>query len=161
MEIKRCPRCKQELSVTLFYHDKLSMDGYSFYCKQCTRVIQIISREKHAARQIENHHKYYLNHKDEIAKRDKEYRRTPQGKRVNVKKYYRMRAKYPEKFKAREQLRDAVKSGKIKRGVCEVCGSPKTEGHHPDYNKPLEVKWLCQRHHRELEGRLLVVAPIP
>lgn len=34
---------------------------------------------------------------------------------------------------------------------CERCGDPKTERHHDDYDKPLEVRWLCkschERHH--------------
>jgi hypothetical protein len=60
-----------------------------------------------------------------------------------------MRLKYPEKFKARELLSYAVKIGVIKRGRCEVCNSTKTEAHHQDYNKPLEVNWVCQIHHRE------------
>lgn len=33
---------------------------------------------------------------------------------------------------------------------CEVCGTKDVEKHHPDYSKPLEVKWLCRDHHLEL-----------
>ncbi|GAG03219.1 unnamed protein product, partial [marine sediment metagenome] len=41
-------------------------------------------------------------------------------------------------------------SGRLKRGKCLVCGDEKTEAHHEDYSKPLEVKWLCKKHHSEL-----------
>lgn len=54
----------------------------------------------------------------------------------------------PEKARARQMVRDAVKSGKLFRKPCEVCGNPKSEAHHDDYSKPLEVRWLCRRDHR-------------
>jgi hypothetical protein len=50
---------------------------------------------------------------------------------------------------ARKKLRYAVKIGKIKRKPCEVCGDPNSQAHHDDYDKPLEVRWLCQSHHNE------------
>lgn len=43
-------------------------------------------------------------------------------------------------------LNDAVRSGRITRQACEVCGAP-AQAHHDDYAKPLEVRWLCTEHH--------------
>jgi len=49
----------------------------------------------------------------------------------------------------------AIRSGELKRGVCDVCGtSDNIHGHHPNYNKPLDVIWLCAKHHRELHKRI-------
>ncbi len=52
---------------------------------------------------------------------------------------------------ARVVLSKAVQSGKLVRpDFCQDCGSPKmVEGHHDDYDKPLEVKWLCKKCHQE------------
>jgi hypothetical protein len=71
----------------------------------------------------------------------------------------RHEARNPEKTAARRSVARALRSGKLQRGPCEVCGvshgSTRTdgttvsvEGHHTDYTKPLEVRWLCQEHHR-------------
>jgi hypothetical protein len=61
--------------------------------------------------------------------------------------------KYPKKMKAQHALNHAIKDGRIIRpGICERCGnsSQVIEGHHFDYEKPLEVLWLCHSCHQEI-----------
>ena len=61
--------------------------------------------------------------------------------------------RYPEKVRARNILRCAVYSKRIcKPNICENCMKEfnRIEGHHDDYSKPLEVKWLCVTCHKEL-----------
>jgi hypothetical protein len=41
----------------------------------------------------------------------------------------------------------AVKYGRLEKLPCVVCGDAKSEGHHEDYGKPLDVIWLCKKHH--------------
>ena len=54
------------------------------------------------------------------------------------------------RVKARSDLNHAIGQGKLKRLPCESCGEEKSEGHHHDYEEPLDVKWLCKRcHHVE------------
>ena len=46
-------------------------------------------------------------------------------------------------------VRKALRVGTLSRMPCEVCGEIRVEAHHDDYNKPLEVRWLCIRHHNQ------------
>lgn len=47
----------------------------------------------------------------------------------------------------------AIRKGILVHLPCETCGyfslSHRNEAHHDDYNKPLEVRWLCRKHHLE------------
>ncbi|MEK6882819.1 MAG: hypothetical protein AABY22_24560 [Nanoarchaeota archaeon] len=60
------------------------------------------------------------------------------------------RKRYPEKIKARKKVHYAIKTGKLIKSICEIdeCSEEKTFAHHEDYSKPLEVNWLCRKHHR-------------
>jgi transcription elongation factor Elf1 len=54
-----------------------------------------------------------------------------------------------QKTIARAKVHNAKKSGKLVMQPCQVCGELKTEAHHPDYTKPLDVVWLCKDHHMQ------------
>jgi ribosomal protein S27AE len=52
-------------------------------------------------------------------------------------------------FKAHMRVQSAIVSGDlVKPKRCEVCGRKSTlDAHHEDYNKPLNVQWLCRQCH--------------
>ena len=56
------------------------------------------------------------------------------------------------KIAARARLRQAVRSGRIERQPCEVCSAARAEAHHPDYQQPLAVRWLCRRCHADVDA---------
>jgi hypothetical protein len=66
-------------------------------------------------------------------------------------KAYRLRIRGSLKERARKALNNAIQAGKLKREPCEVCGNARSEGHHSDYSKPLDVQWFCRKHHVEHE----------
>lgn len=51
------------------------------------------------------------------------------------------------KDKVRSTAGVALRRGKITRKPCQKCGSEKSQMHHHDYSKPLEVEWLCRPCH--------------
>ena len=105
---------------------------------------------------------YYLAHKEEIKERSRQYRQTHKKELAGYFQEYRVKNKselseYNKEYRrkdlaktggARYKLNNAIKAGRIKRLPCEICGAT-AEAHHDDYNKPLEVRWLCKTHHSE------------
>lgn len=55
------------------------------------------------------------------------------------------------KQRARDFVKRAIRSGTLTPGACEraddSCRGP-IEAHHPDYDKVLDVQWLCRSHRR-------------
>jgi len=57
---------------------------------------------------------------------------------------------------ARKVVYRAIRTGRLVRGPCERrrrkdgCHG-RIEGHHDDYERPLEVRWLCSKHHRQVD----------
>ena len=99
------------------------------------------------------HREYAQSHKEERRAIEKRRR----GKRKRDVAWWRAYRALPEnvyKNKARNAVYHAVAKGRLSRGPCEVCGATKgVHGHHDDYSKPLDVRWLCHTHHVELHAR--------
>ena len=58
------------------------------------------------------------------------------------------------KTKARQTVNIETRARRLKREKCNNCDITKTQAHHEDYTKPLEVLWLCAKHHKELHSKL-------
>lgn len=61
------------------------------------------------------------------------------------------RKRNPEKSRAQRSVFVAIRNKSLTRKPCKICGLEKSEAHHEDYSKPLEVIWLCKRHHAEAD----------
>jgi hypothetical protein len=66
--------------------------------------------------------------------------------------------KNKEKRRAHVILNRAVKSGKIMRpNSCSQCNKKcKPDGHHTDYNHPLDVVWICRACHSRKSPRTVI-----
>lgn len=56
----------------------------------------------------------------------------------------------PTKYDAHLAVQRALKAGILEKESCEVCGNENVDAHHDHYDDPLEVRWLCRRHHTRL-----------
>ncbi len=54
----------------------------------------------------------------------------------------------PIKARAHYAVQNSIKKGLIITKSCEICGN-KAHAHHDDYSKQLEIRWLCNKHHKE------------
>jgi hypothetical protein len=50
-----------------------------------------------------------------------------------------------------------LRRGQLTRRPCQVCGDPRSEMHHPDYDRPLLVRWLCRSCHLTLHRLLRLI----
>ena len=135
---KACFRCKAVKPLTEYYAHPQMGDGHLGKCKECTKV----DVKARYALTIEERHAYE-------ARRNA----TPERKKQLLESNKRRKLAHPEKARARNAVVNAVRDGRLARLPCEVCGDLRVEGHHEDYSKPLDVRWLCFTHHREVHGQ--------
>jgi len=117
----RCQRChtQEDLIINSRRIIKDGTERISFMCRKC------------------------------VTDRLKKYRDTPNGKLKTFKAIYKSMEKHKDKMKARFKLNYNIRIGNIiKPSICPVClKKKKIEGHHEDYTKPLDVKWMCKQCH--------------
>jgi len=77
-----------------------------------------------------------------------EYQKTAAYRRSHKDATAKYAAKHPKRRAAQIAVGNAIRDGKLERLPCQVCGGP-SEAHHPDYDAPLDVVWLCVPHHVE------------
>lgn len=71
-------------------------------------------------------------------------RRSSRRKRMRA---YNKRPEIQARAKVYSAVRYALKRGILKKKPCVKCGSTNSQAHHSNYNKPLDVQWLCPQCH--------------
>ena len=143
MDMKICIKCLLEKSFTDFYRCGGNLLSS---CKDCHRQYvrnrpnaRFSARSSGSSIQI-----------GRIRCADREYQRkrrklNPVAK-AEMNKVYR--EANPQKIKAHQILNSHLKSGRIAKCPCEICNIVPAQAHHPDYSRPLDVRWLCPSHHK-------------
>lgn len=90
---------------------------------------------------------YFQRNKQKIYEVKKRYRKTKSGYESMMRNFYKQLSLHPERHRARQIVNNALLTGKIIKESCKDCGNSKSEAHHDDYTKPLQVDWLCRMCH--------------
>jgi hypothetical protein len=157
--MKRCNKCGQEKPRSKFYKDRHNPDGLGLKCKACVDA----SMRSWRARNPDRHRSYVAAYAAKHPERVKaSYERWKKRHPDRAKeKFAAWVARYPEHAKARLAYMNALRSGKLVRpSRCSECGAEakRIEGHHDDYSRPLEIRWLCKRCHVKADQLRRVIA---
>jgi hypothetical protein len=175
---KKCCDCNTEKELLEFNRNNRAKDGYLNRCKQCHNIYRRKQRLENPKKFREYERKLGQKHRERLNQRQRDYRKNnlekvrqnERKRRENNPEKYReyiksrkeynaklmriYRSKNKDKQFARNQVMSALRCGKIIKGNCDICRcNYKVQAHHKDYSKPLEIVWLCYKHHLEVHNK--------
>lgn len=168
--MKKCTKCGEIKNVDDF---KLILQrGKRVRQARCAKCVAVYKREHYLRNQDkikerarkwskdnpervkERRRKYYEENKEKLKQKQKEYNSRSEVKERNAKRFreYRKDPEYRMKESARSAVNHAIRDGKLTNpNRCSKCGKDGySEAHHEDYNKALEVVWLCKQCHEDI-----------
>ncbi len=174
--MKKCKKCGEEKKIEFFVKSSKCRDGYRNCCKECWSkkskkyylekrdTVWKESRKKNREKKKVWDKKYRETHKEIIKSvwkiwyRDRNQDQIQKTREIarNFRKTEKAKT-WQIQYKKREEVRilanttlnNAVRDGKLVRPKnCSICDREgKIEGHHANYDKPLEVVWVCKECH--------------
>lgn len=135
---KECKKCHIIKELKYFTKHNKCLNGVTNKCLSCDSIYK--------QEYLKNNPKYLESHR--ISDRKTHIKSRLLNKNKKKKEASDYRKSFPERIRAMNLLNNALRSGKLKRCKCRDCDKINTQGHHPDYSKPLNVIWLCPSHHK-------------
>ena len=126
---KVCFKCGEVKHLSEFYKHKQMRDGHLNKCKSCSKSDSTSNR---------------LDNIEKVRKYDRD-----RGNRQDIEYLKGWRVSNPKKYKAHNMVNNQIRAGNLHRKPCEICNEGKTVAHHDNYDQPLNVRWLCQAHHKQ------------
>lgn len=123
-----CRACHTEKAAGDFY------PGVASRCKDCHKTAMKFRRLTDPS----------------VQKYDCERAKLPARKEMARKIKVRWRGDNPLAYKAQTAVNNAIRDGRLTKSPCSLCGTDENlHAHHKNYNRPLDVTWLCAKcHHR-------------
>jgi hypothetical protein len=148
---KKCKSCKTTKLVTEFAPHPRGTHGVRAACRPCVAVGNGSRKPPTPGQRA----------------RWRELNRKPAALQKQRAAVRRWQAENPAATQAMNKLNYAVRRGAVTRAsCCQIAGCNATKqivAHHHDYSKPLDVLWICRKHHRELHNgvELAPIAGVP
>jgi hypothetical protein len=128
--VKVCFICGVEKPLAEFYAHPQMADRHLGKCKACTRTAVLAHRAAHL---------------ETIRAYDRARGALPHRRLKSKRVGNAWRAKHPDRSRAQQQ---ANRHHRQAPACCQGCGlARRLERHHPDYNLPLVIVWLCKPCH--------------
>jgi len=143
---KPCIKCLIEKPLEAFHRHHRMADGHLNTCKECACAYV----RQHRVDNPDYYKTYEKERRDlphRIALRA-EYAQTPEGRESHRRSKDKWKVEHPNQLKAHTTVNNALRDGRLIRQPCWVCGK-QAQAHHPDYDRPLDVVWLCSLHHKQ------------
>ena len=137
---KKCFKCHTEKPLEEFYKHPKMADGHVNKCKECNKNDVTANRNKNI---------------EKIRAYDRERGKIPERIKANTETTRAWREEDKRRSRAHSAVSYAIRSGLLVRLPCIRCGEEKSLAHHEDYDKPLDVMWLCQPCHKQRHKELL------
>lgn len=131
---KKCFKCYAIKPIDEFYKHHQMADGHLNKCKECTRMEARAHRNENI---------------DRIRAYDRERSKTEARIKLRTEITREWRKQDKRRTAAHNAVARAIVSGNLTRQPCERCGGGKSVAHHDDYDKPLDIRWLCYACHAQ------------
>jgi hypothetical protein len=145
VDSKECFKCKTVKLLSEFYAHQYMADGHLNKCKECTKN----DNSKHRKNNLEKYREY-----------DKKRSTLDHRKKLHNEVNRLWRNADKRRVAAHNAVSRAIKKGDLVRLPCQKCNNSKSLAHHEDYDKKLDVVWLCQpchkQRHKEINSMLLM-----
>ena len=142
--MKECFKCGKTQPLAEFYKHSEMSDGHLNKCKSCARA-DIKRNRVDRIDYYRDYDKHRSMQPHRVAQR-LQYAQTVEGKAARARGRKKWEKANPVKRAANIAVCNAVCDGRLeKKCSCESCGATgvRIHGHHDDYAKPLDVRWLC------------------
>lgn len=136
IRVKTCFKCNVEKPITQFYKHPGMRDGHLNKCKDCAKKDSTSHRNDNL---------------DKVREYDRERAKLPARVKAAAAQARKWRHEDSRRSRAHSAVARALLNGTIEHKPCEWPGCKREDSyaHHESYDKPLEVVFYCQPHHKK------------